>query len=124
MRSGAIGDNGRSGAGPGRRGRDELLEPANDTPAAVREWLDHFDDRFVGLIGGNAETAQVLDELHLPRTELHVDPPDAPPHDHGGVEQSGVVNLFGPGDRATVVHSGGTTTQQYTGDIQRLLTHG
>ena len=99
-------------------------DPANDTPAAVREWLDHFDDRFVGLIGGDARTAEVLDELHLPRTEQHVDPPDAPPHEHGGVEHTGVVYLFGPGDRATVVHSGGTTAQQYTDDIRRLLERG
>lgn len=99
-------------------------DPANDTPAAVREWLDHFDEEFIGLIGGDERTAQVLDELHLPRTERHVDPPDAAPHDHGGVEHSGVVYLFGPGDRATVVHSGGTTGPQYAGDIRRLLAQG
>ena len=99
-------------------------DPANDTPAAVREWLDHFDDRFVGLIGGDERTAEVLDELHLPRTEQHVDPPGAAPHEHGGVEHSGVVYLFGPGDRATVLHSGGSTAHQYSEDIGRLLERG
>ena len=83
-------------------------DPANDTPAAVREWLDHFDDRFVGLIGGDARTAEVLDELHLPRTEQHVDPPDAPPHEHGGVEHTGVVYLSGPATVRPSLHSGGT----------------
>lgn len=96
-------------------------DPASDTPAAVREWLDHFDDDFIGLIGGEGRTDQVLDQLHLPRTEGHVDPPDAAPHDDGSLEHSGVVYLFGPGDEETVVHSGGTTVDQYTSDISRLL---
>ena len=99
-------------------------DPANDDPATVREWLDHFDDRFVGLIGGNEQTAQVLDGLHLPRTEPHVDPPGAAPHAHGAVEHTGVVYLFGPGDHATVLHSGGSTAEQYTDDIRRLLAGG
>lgn len=96
-------------------------DPASDTPDVVREWLDRFDRDFIGLIGGDHRTEQVLDELHLPRTEGHVDPPGAPAHDHSGLEHSGVVYLFGPGDSATVVHSGGTTVPQYAGDLRLLL---
>ena len=99
-------------------------DPATDTPAVVRAWLDRFDEDFVGLIGGDARSQQVLDELHLPRTEAHVDPPGTPSHEHGELEHSGVVYLFGPGDRAAVVHSGGTTVGQYTDDIRRLLAEG
>jgi len=69
----------------------------------------------------HGRTDQFLDQLHLPRTEGHVDPPDAAPHDDGSLEHSGVVYLFGPGDEETVVHSGGTTVAQYASDIGRLL---
>lgn len=96
-------------------------DPASDTPAVLREWLDRFDEDFIGLIGGDASTERVLDALHLPRTEGHVDPPDGPPHEDGELEHSGVVYLFGPDDRATVLHSGGTTVAQYVSDLRRLL---
>ncbi|WP_171058042.1 SCO family protein [Modestobacter altitudinis] len=99
-------------------------DPDVDTPAVVREWLDHFDEDVVGLIGGGGLTDQVLDQLHLPRTEGHVDAPDAAPHDDGSLEHSGVVYLFGPGDEEVVVHSGGTTVAQYTSDMRRLLDRG
>ena len=99
-------------------------DPGTDTPAVLREYLDRFDERLIGLIGGDARTEQVLDELHMPRTEGHVDPPGGPPHDDGELEHSGVVYLFGPGDRATVVHSGGTTAAQYLDDMSALLTTG
>ena len=66
----------------------------------------------------------MLDELHLPRTEGHVDSPGGPPHEDGELEHSGVVYLFGPDDRATVLHSGGTTVAQYTSDLRRLLSEG
>ena len=99
-------------------------DPATDIPAVLRAYLDRFDEDFVGLIGGDERTQQALDGLHLPRTEDHVDPPGGPPHDHGALEHSGVVYLFGPGDRAAVVHSGGTTVRQYADDIRRLLAEG
>lgn len=99
-------------------------DPASDTPAGLREWLDRFDENFIGLIGGNADTETVLDELHLPRTEGHVDPPGGPAHEDGELEHSGMVYLFGPDDRATVLHSGGATVADYAGDLRQLLTEG
>ena len=96
-------------------------DPANDTADVVRDWLDRFDREFVGLIGGNDLTREALETLYLPPTEGHVDPPGATPHDDGEFEHSGVVYLFGPGDDATVVHTGGTTVAQYVSDIRQLL---
>lgn len=94
-----------------------------DTPRLLRDWLDRFDPAFVGLIGGNADTARVLEELYLPRTERHTEPPRANVHVHpeGDVDHSGVVYLFGPGDRQTVIHTGGTTPGQYAFDLAALL---
>lgn len=99
-------------------------DPAVDTPAVLREYLDRFDEDFVGLIGGDAHTGQVLDELHLHRTEGPVDPPGGRRHEGGRLQHSGVVYLFGPDDEATVLHSGGTSAAQYASDISRLLTAG
>lgn len=98
-------------------------DPHRDTPEVLRTWLDRFDSAFVGLIGGNAETERVLDTLHLPRTDQHADPLGATPHAHpdGDVDHSGVVYLFGPGDRQTVIHTGGSTPEQYAADIDALL---
>lgn len=102
-------------------------DPQRDTPQMLRDWLDRFDPAFVGLIGGNADTARVLDELYLPRTEQHTEqhtePPRASAHAHpkGDVDHSGVVYLFGPGDRQTVIHTGGTTPGQYASDLDALL---
>jgi protein SCO1/2 len=98
-------------------------DPQRDTPGILRSWLDRFDSEFVGLIGGNADTARVLDTLHLPRTEQHTDPSGATPHAHpkGDVDHSGVVYLFGPDDRQTVIHTGGSTPGQYAADIDALL---
>ena len=99
-------------------------DPVSDTPVVLREWLDRFDENFIGLVGGAADTDKVLDQLHLPRTEGHVDPPGSPAHEDGDLEHSGVVYLFGPDDRATVLHSGGATVADYASDMRRLLAEG
>ena len=66
----------------------------------------------------------MLDELHLHRTGAPVNAPGGQRHEGGRLEHSGVVYLFGPGDEATVLHSGGTTDAQYASDISRLLSEG
>lgn len=109
-------------------------DPATDTPAVLRGWLDRFDPSFTGLIGGNARTAQVLDALKTSRTEIRPAPPAAAtPHPHGSadsadrhttgggrsVEHSGSVYAFFR-DRV-VVYTGGTTPSQYAADFRKLL---
>lgn len=108
-------------------------DPARDTPAVLRAWLDRFDPAIVGLIGGNAITRQVLDQLHLPPS-LRYQATEPAPHGHtsaevdhehrqrGGyeVEHSGVVYAFGPA-RRTVLYTGGTTPPQYASDFRRML---
>lgn len=101
------------------RGRLEVVfvteDPGRDTATVLRRWLDQFDRTFVGLRGGTAATAAVLDQLKLPRTVIK--------ESSGGgetVEHSGVVYLFSPGDATTVIHTGGTTAQQYASDLTRL----
>jgi protein SCO1/2 len=106
-------------------------DPARDTPRVLRSWLDRMDPAFVGLVGGNEKTKQVLKELYLTQCKrvtapmpAVVHPQDG--HEHPGeygIEHPGIVYAFGP-DGNTVIYSGGTTPRQYAEDFTRLATHG
>ena len=104
-------------------------DPARDSPAVLREWLDGMDRQFVGLLGGNVETTRALQDLYLPATRT-IPTPQQPVihpedgHDHPGdygVDHPGIVYAFGPGG-ASVIYSGGTTPSQYAEDFARLAT--
>ena len=118
-----------------QRGRVTVVfvteDPERDTPGPLRRWLDGFDPAFVGLSGGNTATQAMLKQLYLPQTrrlphpEDPIEHPDdgGPHHDHDtyGVEHSGVVYAFGPGD-STLIYSGGTKPAEYAADFSRLIT--
>lgn len=108
-------------------------DPARDTPAVLREWLDRLDHDFVGLIGGNAATRHALRHLALSQTKKNTNPSEAisqPPardtHAHArgahgsyAIEHPGSVYAFGPGGR-TVLYSGGETVRDYAKDFAVL----
>lgn len=96
-------------------------DPANDSPQVLRSYLDQFDEDIVGLLGGEARSARAAKQLQLPASELHAHPPATDLDGHEALEHSGVVYLFGPGDRQAVLHSGGSRPSQYAADVQRLL---
>ena len=113
-------------------------DPARDTPALLREWLDRFDPEFTGLIGGTEATAATLAELHLPESARVDDPSTAVVHPHAdedghhadedghgdyGVDHAGTAYAWGPGGRA-VIYTGGTTPDQYAEDLTRLAAAG
>lgn len=105
-------------------------DPERDTPRALSAWLEGFDPDFLGVMGGNEATQEMLRQLYLPSTERMEKPEDPVKHpDDGGrhhehgdyaVDHSGVVYAFGPGD-SSVLYSGGTTPSQYAADFARLL---
>jgi protein SCO1/2 len=102
-------------------------DPKRDIPQVLRTWLDGFDPDFVGLRGGNEDTARVLKELYLPQSKRIATPTPAVAHpDDGhehpgdyGLEHAGIVYAFGPGG-ATVIYTGGTSPRQYAEDLTRL----
>lgn len=106
------------------------VDPKRDTPAVLDEWLGRFDQDFIGLIGPIESVNQVERSLYLP--ESGKESPAAEPEHTGDhhqpsregtdyeVDHAGSVYLFGPGDKL-VLHSGGTTPQEYTEDFTRLL---
>lgn len=106
------------------------VDPKRDTPAVLEKWLGRFDRDFIGLTGPLEHIHQLERSLYLP--ESGKESPTAE-HQHTSddherakdeadyqVDHSGSVYLFGPGDKL-VLHSGGTTPQQYTDDFTRLL---
>ncbi|WNB84763.1 SCO family protein [Cellulomonas sp. ATA003] len=101
-------------------------DPDRDSPAVLRDWLDAMDPEFVGLQGGNQDTAAALRELYLPESSI-IPTPSAPvvhpddghvhPGDYG-VDHPGVVYAFGP--EQTLFYTGGTRPQQYAEDFALL----
>lgn len=105
------------------------VDPKRDTPAVLDEWLGRFDPDFIGLTGPLEQVHRLERSLYLPESgespaAEHQDSGDQ--HESGvdetdyEVDHSGSVYLFGPGDKL-VLHSGGTTPQQYADDFAHLL---
>ena len=44
-------------------------DPARDDPRTLRAWLDHFDNRFIGLTGSQAEIAAAQSAAHVPHAD-------------------------------------------------------
>ena len=107
------------------------VDPTRDTPAVLDEWLGRFDRDFIGLSGPTEQVNQLERSLYL--SESGEESPASEHQDSGDhhelskdgaadyeVDHSGSVYLFGPRDKL-VLHSGGTTPQQYAEDFTRLL---
>lgn len=106
------------------------VDPRRDTPPVLERWLGQFDQTFVGLRGPTDLVHAAERSLYLPESgsqspSAH---PDTDGADHASkdgftykVDHSGLVYVFGPGDRL-LLYSGGTTPAEYTEDLTRLLT--
>jgi protein SCO1/2 len=105
------------------------VDPQRDTPPALEQWLGRFDPDFIGLRGPTDLVHQVERSLYLPESGGKSSPTadHTPEHDLAAkepvdyeVDHAASVYVFGPGDKM-VLHSGGTTPQQYAEDFTRLL---
>jgi protein SCO1 len=105
-------------------------DPKRDTPAMLRTWLDRFDPSFIGLIGGNATSKAMLNQLYLPETQLNPTPekrvrhPSGHKHDQDseyGIDHSGAVYAFTARPQASVIYTGGTTAAEYAADFTRMV---
>ena len=67
-------------------------DPARDTPQVLREYLDHFDKRFIGLTGSQAAIDMAQIAANLSPAKKSAVRPD------GGYE-SGMPHLFWPTER-------------------------
>lgn len=94
------------------------VDTARDTPTVIREYLDNFDERFIGLTGTPETIEQALVELKLPA--VTIGKPDAT----GGyaVGHPSQIFAFGPDDFAHVMYPFGTRQQDWAKDLPRLIT--
>jgi len=93
-------------------------DPARDTPERLRQWLDNFDRRFVGLTGDTAQVAAAERALGLPAAEVG-------PRDSAGayeVGHSAVVIAFTPDNLAHAVYPFGIRQADWANDLPKLLT--
>lgn len=105
------------------------VDPQRDTPPALEQWLGRFDQDFIGLRGPTNLVHQAERSLYLPESDgkSSSTADRTSGHDESAkdgvdyeVDHSGSVYVFGPGDKM-VLHSGGTTPQQYAEDFTHLL---
>lgn len=92
-------------------------DPERDTPGVLREWLDLFDDRFVGLTG-------TWEEINRVQSLLGVNP--ASKTDLGGgsyaVNHAAFVMAFTPEDReARLVYPAEMSWEDYAADLRALI---
>jgi protein SCO1 len=90
--------------------------PARDTPAVLRRWLDHFDKRFVGLTGTEAALNTVQNVAGVPparKTE--------PRHGHYAVAHANFVVAYTKDNLAHVIYPGGISEDDWVHDLALLV---
>ncbi len=93
-------------------------DPERDTPAVIRAWLDHFDKRFIGLTGTQAEVDSAQVAMRLPpayREEI----PGAPYQ----VGHSAHVIAFTKDGMARFALPFGTRQSEWAQEIPRLVAY-
>jgi len=93
------------------------VDPERDTPERIREWLDAFDRRFIGLRGTKEETDAILKELQLPTPVIEE------PDEKGNyqVGHPSTIIAFTPDNQAPVLYPFGTRQADWAYDLPRLL---
>ncbi len=92
-------------------------DPARDTPARIRTWLDNFDSSFIGLTGDTAAIAAAQRALWLPPSQLG-------PADSTGnylVGHAAAVVAFTPDRLARVMYPFGIRQADWAHDLPKLL---
>ena len=90
-------------------------DPARDTPAVLKKWLDQFDPSFVGLTGNIDTVYAYADKVGVPLKR----PPVDATGDYEVVHGTQLL-AFGLDQKAHVVYTLGTTVQVYEHDFPLL----
>jgi protein SCO1/2 len=95
-------------------------DPARDTPAVLRKWLDAIDPSFVGLRGSPDEVARVQELFNLPPAVREAPLPGTTTYQVGHAAQ---VIAFTGDDSAHVVYPFGTRQEDWNHDLPILLSN-
>jgi protein SCO1/2 len=96
------------------------VDPARDTPAVLRAWLDKFDPRFIGLTGDSASIAAAMGQIRLGAT---IREPGENPASYT-IGHSAMVLAFTRDDSAHVVYPFGVRQADWARDLPQLVTGG
>jgi len=94
-------------------------DPARDTPARIRQWLDAFDPSFIGLAGTRAEVDRIMVSFGLPTAQIQ-----------GGngtdyiVGHASQILAFGTDNVARLAYPFGTRQADWAHDLPRLARQG
>jgi protein SCO1 len=95
------------------------VDPDRDTPEVIRTWLDHFDQRFIGLRGDSASVASAFTQLRLGQTEHEV--VDSSDISRYNIGHAAIVLAFGTDNLAHVVYPFGIRQQDWSKDLTLLV---
>ncbi len=91
-------------------------DPARDTPAVLRSWLNNFDKRFIGLTGSEAAIESVQKSTGVPPATKSV----RAGSDYA-VGHANIVVAYTKDNLAHVIYPGGVTRQDWAHDLPRLV---
>jgi protein SCO1/2 len=91
-------------------------DPARDSPVVLRRWLDHFDRRFIGLTGTEAEIERVERAAGVPPARK-----TGPAGGDYGVSHANFVLAYTRDNRAHVIYPGGIGKDDWVHDLPLLI---
>ena len=91
-------------------------DPARDSPAVMRRWLDLFDRRSIGLTGTEQAIAAVERATGVP-----VATKTGPANGNYGVAHANFVLAYSKDNLAHLMYPGGVTRQDWAHDLPRLI---
>src|SRR5690242_1563448 len=91
-------------------------DPARDTPAVLRRWLDHFDKRFIGLTGTEDALRAVQNAAGVPIAKM-----TESPNGNYGVAHANFVIAYTKDNLAHVIYPGGVSKDDWIHDLPLLI---
>lgn len=96
-------------------------DPDRDTPQRLRQWLNNFDRRFIGLRGSPDSVNEIQAKLGLPPATMEMmDPSAAGPRAAYGMGHAAQVLAFTPDDSLRVEYPSGFTADDWANDLPKL----
>lgn len=96
-------------------------DPDRDTPERLRQWLNNFDRRFIGLRGPSDSVNQIQVALGLPPATMEMmDSTAAGPRAAYGMGHAAQVLAFTPDDSLRAEYPSGFTADDWANDLPRL----
>jgi protein SCO1/2 len=91
-------------------------DPARDTPADLRHWLDHFDKRFVGLTGTPAALDAAQKAAGVPLAQR-----EASRNGYYSVTHANFVVAYTKDNLGHVIYPGGVSEEDWIHDLPLLV---